>query len=227
MATSLSNLRTGVRSEMKIDRLGKIFNDSDVNSAINEAILEIENRWDYKWDENQKTTTFNTVVDQQDYDLSTLISDFIAVDLVKYNNTTLNSSDFITLSALYSEFPSWDPQNYYLFGGNMWLSPIPTAISTVDVTYRGILSDLTLDADESPFGTNFDRAIKTYAAYILLSQPWDNKNLQRAKIKLQRFEESVAKLIKTYLTQDRGQFQYKTVYSPRISSYKRSRFANI
>jgi len=225
--TSLSTLRSWTRAEFKLDRLGKVWSDPEVNDSINEAILEIQNKWDYKWDENQTSTTFNTVVDTQDYAISTVASDLIAVDLIKYNTTTLSSTDYITLSALYSEFPSWDPQNYYLYGWNIGFSPIPTEINTVTLIYRWILANLTTDTDLSPFPTNFDKAIRLYASYVLLSKPGDTKNEQRAQLKLSNFEKEIEKLIKTYLTQDRGQFQYKTTYTPRISSYKRSRFANI
>jgi hypothetical protein len=225
--TTLSTLRSGTRSEFKLDRLGKVWSDPEVNDAINEGILEIQNKGDFKWKENEKTTTLSTVASQQEYDLSTLITDFITLDLVKYEGNAIDSTEYKTINALYTTFPEGTPNSYYLYGWQLWLNPIPTEVGVVDITYRGILDDLTSDSDESPFSTKFDKAIKLYASYVLLSKPWDAKNEQRARLKLDKFQAEVAKLMKTFLFQDRGQFQYKTTYTPRTSSYRRSRFINI
>lgn len=226
MATNLSKLRSMGRSEMKLDRVWRVWNNEEWDNAINEAILEIQNQWDFKWDENQKTATFDSVEDQQEYDIKTLIPDFIGLDLVKYSDNPINSVDYINLKASYSQFPEWTPTSYYLYGGKIGLNPIPTVIDTVDITYRWILTDLEDDLDESPFGTNFDRAIVLYACYVLLNKPGDSKNFQRGEIKLKRFNEVIARLYKTYLIQDKGQLWFKNTYTPRSKIYasRRRRF---
>ncbi len=229
MATTLSKLRSMWRSEMKLDRVGRVWSDEEWNDAINEAILEIQNRGDFKWIENQQETTFPAIVDQQEYDLSTLVPNFIGLDLVKYDNVPLDSVNYVALKANTTTFPSWLPTEYYLYGGNLGLNPIPVTGYDVEIVYRAILSDLVLDTDESPFGQNFDRAIVTYASYTLLTKPWDSKNFQRSEIKMKRFNEIVGRLYKTYLIQDKAQFRFKTTYTPRSKVYasRRGRLSNI
>jgi len=114
--TTLSTLRSGTRSEFKLDRLGKVWSDPEVNDAINEGILEIQNKGDFKWKENEKTTTLSTVASQQEYDLSTLITDFITLDLVKYEGNAIDSTEYKTINALYTTFPEGTPNSYYLYG---------------------------------------------------------------------------------------------------------------
>lgn len=91
---------------MKLDRVGRVWSDEEWNDAINEAILEIQNRGDFKWIENQQETTFPAIVDQQEYDLSTLVPNFIGLDLVKYDNVPLDSVNYVALKANTTTFPS-------------------------------------------------------------------------------------------------------------------------
>ena len=81
--TTRSALRTKTRKELKIDRLWKVWDDSEVNEALDEAIEEIQDKWDNNWQENQTEIVFDSIIDQQEYDLDTNVPDYIGIDLVE------------------------------------------------------------------------------------------------------------------------------------------------
>jgi len=209
--TSLSKLRSKTRLEMKLDKIWRVWNDDELTDAINEAILEVQNYWNFKWSENRDIfPLFDSVPDQQAYDLP---DDFQSADLVKIDWKELDSADFIELKAFYSSFPSWTPINYSIFGWKLQLTPITTIIWDIDLTYRKFLPTLTDNADLSPFSLQFDRAIVLFASYALLTKPGDAKNFSRAQIKFdKRYKWEISKLYNAFLLPDRNQLQYKNSY---------------
>ena len=217
--TVLSKLRSKLRSEMKLDKLWRVWNDEECNDAIWEWILELQTYWNFKWQENRVFyPTFSSVIAQQAY---TLPTDFQSVDQVKYDDRILESADFIELNAFYTTFPSWTPWNYSIFEWELQLTAIPNAIQDIDLIYRKFLTIPTTDSELSPFPFNFDRAIILFAAYTLLCQPWDNKNFNRATIKFdKRYKREAWKLFNTYLLPDRNQLRYKTNYQSRAHRYQ-------
>ena len=217
--TALSTLRTGVRTEIKLDRLWKIWDDAEVNDAIIMGIEEVEAKGNYKFPQWQTDTTFDTVIAQQEYDMETLIVDFQGIELVQHDDRTLIPTTLKELKVLYRDFVDGAPTHYYIYGGQMGLHPIPNQIKTVDITYKKFVTLPVADTDLSPYPRAFDKAIKLYAAYTLLSQPADNKNLARAQSKLTRFTREIAKLFNAYLLPDRQNIHYKTSYRSR-SAYR-------
>ena len=213
--TQLSVLRTGVRSEIKLDRLGKIWYNPEVDDAIGIALEEIEAKGNYKFPQNQTDVTFNTVISTQEYDMETEIPDFQGIELVQYDDKTLYPTTLEKLKRNYTDFVTGTPTHYYTYWGNIGLHPYPNAIKSVDVTYKKFVTLPTTDTEESPYPKAFDKAVKLYAAYTLLSQPADNKNLGRAKSKLDRFKKEIAKLYNAYLLPDRENIQYATNYRSR------------
>jgi len=100
-------------------------------------------------------------------------------------------------------------------------SPIPTSVKTYTLNYRTRAPLLVDDTDVMVLEDDFKRAIQLYASYILLSQ-LDSENLQRANIKLGRYNQEIGKLNMTFRVVDEGQKFYKTSYrSPSRGSFTR------
>ena len=135
--STLTQLRTKLRNELKIDPNGKIWSDSDLTNKINVAYFQVQKDWNFEWRENQTNTTESTVVWTQDYALP---SDFIRLRLLRYNWQQLYKVDYITLKRKLATFSSWQPNKYYLYGSNYWLDPIPDAVWTIDFDYLKKLS---------------------------------------------------------------------------------------
>jgi len=55
MTVTRSQLRTSIRTEMKIDRRGKIWDDTEINEAITDAIDQVSVDNDYRWEELKTT----------------------------------------------------------------------------------------------------------------------------------------------------------------------------
>ena len=90
-------------------------------------------------------------------------------------------------------------------------------MKTVYVNYKKFVTLPTENDDESPFPKAFDKAIKLFAAYTLLAQFGDNKNITKANSKLSRFKQEMAKLYNAHLLPDRENIRYKTAYRSRTA----------
>ncbi len=225
MANSLrSELRTGANEEVKIDKLFKIWSIPQYDDAINESLFEIYQRWDWKWETQDKTTTWTTTIDQQFYDEP---DDFRGLKLIEFDDKELSRTEYETVQRGYTTLPTWTPTSYYFYKNKIGLHPIPKTVWALKLLYSRSITDLAADTTESPFDKRFDRAISLYTAYILLSQPWDNRNLQRAKTKLSRFIEEMTKLLKMFLYKDRENMRFKSTYVPRYATRnsRRERFS--
>ena len=207
-----SELRIKSNQEVKIDKLYKLWSESEYNEAINEALFTINSKWDWKWETQDKTTTGSTTASQQFYDKPT---DYLGMKLVEFDDKELTRTEYEDVQRQYTDLPTWTPTYYYLYKDKIGLHPIPTQVGTLKLLYGTTITDLTDDTDSSPFAERFDRAIALYVAYVLLSQPADNRNLQRANAKLSRFNEEIIKLQKLFLYNDRENMQFKSNYIPR------------
>ena len=222
--TTLSSLRSFGRKTFKIDRLWKVWDDSEWNDAIWGAIEEVQNYGNFRLQENNATTTFNTVVDQAEYDISTSITDLQGINVVEFDNVTLDTITYEDVIMDNETIPTGTPTNYYIYNNKIGLYPTPSVVDTVTVVYNKKLTLPTDDADESPLSSEYDRAIILYAQYTLLSDLWDPKNVQRASLRLQRFNKELGKLYNMDMLLDRNQLQYKNSYTPNVQLYKRNRF---
>lgn len=163
--TTLIDLRTKLRTEyIRIDPNGKIRSDAVLDGYINRAYFQLQKDWQYKWNENIEDATTTTVGGQQEYGLPT---DYIALNLVRYQNQYLTKTDRITLKMENQNNPmvSGTPYQYYLYGGNIGFYPIPSTAMTIDLEYLKKLPKITTSQD-SLFPEEFDDAICAYAKYI-------------------------------------------------------------
>ena len=207
---TLSELYTKVRSEMKVDRNGRIWSNADIKDAINNTILTVQKAANFNWQFNDACQIIQTVADQAEYSLS---SDSQGLQLVEYNKDALRTTNKLEIEALNKTLPSWTPRFYYVYGGNLGLSPIPTTSNQeIKVFYQKFLVPLSDDSDTLPFPSDFTKTVVLYTSYDLFAQTSDSKNIQRANVKLTRYNEELNTIRLSYLIPDRGQVQYKTNY---------------
>lgn len=218
MSITRAQLRTAIRTEMKIDRKWKIWDDTEVNESITDAIDQISVDNDYKWEELIKTWTDVTVATQQEY---TLPTDFVTLDLVRISWNTLNSTTYKELKELYQSFPLWTSTHYYDKNYNLWFNPIPTTSSLViDYEYRASATVMTADTDNMVFKDNMKRTVVLQASFILFSKFSDNQNLTRAKNKEVLYQKELWKAKKRNSLWDIAQIHYKTNYNPKMWTSK-------
>lgn len=138
-------------------------------------------------------------------------SEFQRMNLVKQNKRLLDSSSLAQLQVQGDEDRQWTPLNYYIRDNKIGFSPIPTSVLTMTLNFRQRAPELVLDTDLMVLEDDFKRAIQLYASYILLSQ-LDSENIQRANIKLWRYNQEIAKLNMIFRLVDEWQKFYKTSY---------------
>ena len=212
-----AQLRNKLRANIKMDRLGKVWDNASVDDAIDTAISEVFSRWDYKWDTSNQETSFNSVAAQMEYDVETNIPQSALISLVTFKGAPIYEIKYKDLLEQYPTLQSWTPTHYYLYNGKIGLHPIPTTNGdTIDVTYDSYWEMATADDSNCPFSTDFDRAIVNYAAYHLLMDPADWRNQQKAFAKFNIFEDlEIPRLFKKYLVRTSENLIYKNTYIPR------------
>lgn len=181
---------------IRIDPNGKIWSDAVIDAYINRAYTQIQKDWQYKRRENIEDIIFNTVAWTQEYSLPT---DYIALNLVRYNNQYLTETNKITLKMENQNNPmvSWTPYQYYLYGNNIGLYPIPNSTGTIDLEYLKKLPKITTSED-SQFPEEFDDAICAYAKYIAFM----GNNKPEAMASLWDYQQLMDTLRSSYIYQD-------------------------
>jgi len=219
-----SSLRTQANQEVKIDKMFKVWTKPEYNTAINKALFKINSLGDGKWETQDKTTEGLTTALQQFYDEPV---DFRGLKLAEFDDNELKRTEYEDIQRAYTTLPTGTPTHYYFYKNKIGLHPIPTTAKNLKLLYSTKVTDLTDDADLSPFAPQFDTAIALYVAYFLLSQPGDNRNLQRAQTKLARFNEEMSDLLKMFLYKDRENMRTRSTYIPKSAfrNSRRGRFA--
>jgi len=203
MASTRSQLRTQLRTEIKIDPNWKIWTDSTLNNYINRAYLQIQKDWNLDWQENDANTTY-TVSAQE----TALPDDFGKVILVRYNWSELNWTTKTALKREINTFQTATPSRYYLYSNNLWTDTIPTWW-TIDLDYKKIIAWFTSDTDESAYKDTFDTAITKYAAFLAWS--WPRGNETTAANKLQEYNLEKDTLSNMYVFNDINALTFTTV----------------
>lgn len=202
MASTRAELRSQLRTEIKIDPNGKIWNDSTLNIYINRAYLQIQKDGNFDWQENDANTSYTPAAQE-----TALPSDFWKVKLVRYNWTELWKTTKIQLKREYQTFVSWTPDRYYLYSNKLWTDVIVTSW-TIDLEYKKINAKFTADTDESAYPDDFDIAITKYGAYLAWSSP--RGNTQTASSKLQEYRLELDTLRSTFIFNDDNDLTFYT-----------------
>jgi len=193
--SSLTTLRTKVRNEIKIDPNWKVWSNDIIDFSINGAYDKIQSDWNYARRENQENTTYTTISWTKEYNLP---SDFIKLDLVRYNWQELVRTTKKELKKTYDTFSNWTPYYYYIFWTKLWVDPTPDNSWTLDLDYYKRLPTIT-ELQDSLFPDSFDLAIVKYASYLLFSQI---RNDNQSNLKYQWYWLEISRLLTDYIFDD-------------------------
>lgn len=184
--SSLAELRTKSRDEyIKLDRTGKIWSDSNLDSAINRAYLKVQQDAKFWFRQCDWETTITL-----SGSTSTLPTDFITIDDVMNGTSYLNRIEKKELIGVWTE-----PTMYYIFGANIGFN---STIGTITLYYRKRLPTLTTSQD-SLLPEDFDDCIAEYVKYIGFMSVGKE---QQAAVHLGDYEMQKNNLLATYLYND-------------------------
>lgn len=215
MSTTLSQLRTKVRNEMKTDPNGRIWGDTVLNDYINSAYLQVQSDGNFRWPGNDNgSASFSTTSGTTEYALA---SDFGWMELMLRSNTQLYEMDFVELKLRNPNSTTGTPSNYYIRGSNIGLDPVPNSSDTITYYYRKILATLSSDSSEIGLNDNFAPAIVKYAAYLAWSAP--RGNADEAEKKYQDYKRELTRLKSAYLMRDTANLNFLTQRGGRFVYY--------
>ena len=198
MASSLANLRSDLRTQLKIDPNGKIWNDSALNGYINDAHLQVQRDGDFSWKENITGNFSPTmVVGTAEYALP---DDFVRVLQVMINGgikNVITKQEAKRRDGINYPIQSGEPSNYYINGNFIGLWPVPNAIKPFSIDYKKKMPSLDSDSETIDFNTDYDSAIANYAAYLAWSG-YRGASAQ-AQVELTNYQRIIDVLKQSYL----------------------------
>ena len=206
--STLLTLRNLVRNnKQKIDLNGRVWSDGEINTAIKQAITQIQQDGDYNWHFNDAEFSQNTSIGTATYALPT---GFVRIEkgTVKYNTQPLDPIRYATLKRNYTTLAvNGNPSVYYLRGVNIGLFQRPDAINVLEFLYRKKLTAMAVDVDDSGMESDFDEAIVQYASFMLWSViQGRNDNAISA---IQNYKQAMEGLNEQYLgRRDDADFQF-------------------
>jgi hypothetical protein len=210
--STLLTLRGKLRTEIKIDPSGRIWTDSTLNAAINQAVNQLQQDGDYMWHFNDGVNTEPTVIGQSAY---TLPSNFVRLELgsLLYDGGQLHPKTYneLWVDGL-TTATNGTPSYYALRGTSLYLAQPPDAIKTLTYLYRTKLTAMSADANDSGVPDAFDIALVKWAAYLCWSTIEGRSD--KAVAAAQDYQEAMKGLNAQYLgrRQDENyQFQYETI----------------
>lgn len=204
--TTLSGLRSRTRTELKIDPNGRVWSDNVLNQNINQAVKQIQQDGDYNWFFNDNVYSVPTVVSTATYAMP---SNYVRLELgsIKWNNNPLDPRDYRTLFRDFDLTQEGTPGWYYLRGTNVGLYPIPNAVQTLTYLYRGSLTSMSADTDDSGMPDTFDEAICAYAEFLCWMDVKDREAQERA---FEKYNVTMEGLNAQYLgRRDEADFQFQ------------------
>jgi hypothetical protein len=194
--STLTTLRSKLRSELKIDPNGKIWSDGTLNGAINQAVSQIQQDGNHDWHFNDNEHSIPTVINQSAYALP---DTFVRLEegTIEYDGDQLNPADYGWLKRRDLTTTSGQPSYYALRNANIYLGYRPNAIKTLEFTYRSALTAMSSDATDSGMPSTFDQALIKYAAYLCWS-PIEGRS-DKAQMALREYNQMMEGLFAQYL----------------------------
>jgi hypothetical protein len=209
--STLLELRSKLRTEIKIDPNGRIWTDTALNGYINQALNQIQQDGDYNWHLNDGTRTENTVIGQSAY---TLPTNFVRIESgsLKYDNGELmpRSYNYLWTNNYFDD--NGTPVFYALRGTSLYLAQKPDAIKVLTYLYRSKLDTLTVDATDSGLPTEFDILVTKWAAYLAWSTI--KGRADKAVAAAQDYQEAIKGLNAQYLgrrLEENFTWQFETI----------------
>lgn len=214
--STLQDIRLKTRSNyIKIDTNGKIWWDNTLDSIINRAYFQLQKDWWHKRPQQYANNTQNTIGGTQEYDLP---SNFIKLDLARYEWQELSKASKSDIKRIYATMTNGKPYAYYIYGTKIWLFPVPDTIGVLDLDYYKKLEKLSSTQD-SELPEEFDDAICAYSAYLAFNSV--NKT-DKASIMYADYQWQLNTLLNSYIyNDDNFDFWYQTAsYRPSETSVR-------
>lgn len=194
--STLITLRGKLRTELKIDPNGRVWNDSTLDNALNDAVLQIESDGNFDWHFNNAENSESSVVSQAGYDLP---DDFVRIenDAVLYDSGEIRLMDYnYAWKNKYFETDG-TPSIFSIWANKIYLGFRPNSIKTLKYLYKKKLTEMTADANDSGLPNEFDTAIVKWAAYLCWSsiEGKENKGISAA----QDYQEAMKGLFDQFL----------------------------
>lgn len=175
--SSLSTLRSLTRGELKnVDPNGRVWSDSEIDNAVNNAFADVQAAGNFDWPANQKATTVPVVAGTAEYALPT---GFVSVKALR--GVSLRPMPVTYAQVVLAGPASGTPWGFYLYGDKLGLYPTPVAGDTLSMAYAAAHPKLT-DSVPCAFAEEFDQAIACRAAYyVVRSRPNMSDMAERKK----------------------------------------------
>lgn len=204
--SDLQTLRSKLRSELKIDPNGRIWNDTVLNRAINDAVGQIESDGNYDWHFNNAENNENTVIGQSGYDLP---DNFVRLeaDTVLFDSHELYPIDYNFGWKNNYFSTSGTPSSFAIWANKIYLGKNPDQIKTLKYLYKKKQTAMTADANDSGLPSEFDLPCVKWAAYLCWGtiEGKENKSISSA----QDFQEAMKGLFAQYLgRRDKNEFSF-------------------
>lgn len=139
-----------------------------IKNWINMGYLDFVNR--ELWPFREATGTLDTVVNTQEYDLSTNFPDIDEQNIlsVALQGSAASKLAYIPFNQLRASAPDFDshmgiPINYYLRAGQIGFYYVPNDVITLVIDYYKNATELSADADEPIIPINYREALMHYA----------------------------------------------------------------
>lgn len=204
MAITLSELRTACRQRADMEN-SNFITDSELNSYINSSIAELHDLLVQSYGEDYyvKDVTFTSTPQQEEYDLSTVITDN---DFYKLRglDAKLNGDDWFTLQRFnfnernrFQNFGVWDylgitNVRYRLLGNKVRFSPAPDSQIQIRIWYIPVAEKLSADSDELADFNQYSEYVITDTCIKMLAKEESDASVfiaQKADLK-RRIEEA-------------------------------------
>lgn len=215
MAKTLAQLVALLRTELKTDPNGKIWDSDTVDAYINDAYFQVQSDGLFAWPGCENGSgTITTVAGTQEADLPSL---FGQVELVLNSSTELFPDDFKNVKIRNPLNVQGTPTYYYIRGTKMGFDPVPSSALSITVYFRKILAALATSSTEMGLTDDFAPAIVKYAAYLAWSSP--RGNIQEAEYKITDYQRELTKLRNAYQLRDLTAINYRSIRNSVNSNY--------
>lgn len=166
MAVTLVELRTRVRSRIALPTDDELVTNSEIDRAINDALQAMAGDFDFPW--LQKVTSFVTVAGTQAYALP---ADLARLQVAFSSSTTINgfvmqARNYAFTANMLSTQPGM-PSDFCIIANQVYLTPIPDDIYTVNLLYTTTETALSADGDICLCPEAYSDMVVTYACFNL------------------------------------------------------------
>lgn len=208
MSTTLSQLASDLRTELRIDPNDKIWPLATKERYLNRAYVKVQRDGQYRWRQNEVEYEFSLAGGQEKYELSSAITadDFTRLDYIQLRDSLTNLRNVsLEIVRTRGSTGTGQPNEYFIFGTTIGFYPIPDAAYTVLILYRRKLAKMT-SSQAMLLPDDFADAIVKYAAYLAWSSPRGERG--KAEESKGDYEELMSELKVSYLLQDSSNLKF-------------------